>query len=83
MEDLVGALAALRGERVLITGDTGFKGSWLALWLAEAGAQVYGCALPPETASSGARLSRISMPSSTRPSSTAWLTGSDDNCERG
>ena len=37
-----------RGKRVLITGDTGFKGSWLALWLLELGAEVYGYALPPE-----------------------------------
>jgi CDP-glucose 4,6-dehydratase len=48
MEDLVTALSSLRGERVLITGDTGFKGSWLALWLSQAGAQVFGAALPPE-----------------------------------
>ncbi len=37
-----------RGKRVLITGHTGFKGSWLALWLHELGAQVTGVALPPE-----------------------------------
>jgi len=37
------------GRRVLITGHTGFKGSWLALWLAELGADVIGLALPPET----------------------------------
>lgn len=37
------------GRRVLITGHTGFKGSWLALWLLELGAQVTGLALPPET----------------------------------
>ena len=30
------------GSRVLITGHTGFKGSWLALWLNELGAEVYG-----------------------------------------
>jgi CDP-glucose 4,6-dehydratase len=34
---------------VLITGHTGFKGSWLALMLAQAGANVTGIALPPET----------------------------------
>jgi CDP-glucose 4,6-dehydratase len=34
---------------VLLTGHTGFKGSWLALWLLELGAQVTGLALPPET----------------------------------
>jgi CDP-glucose 4,6-dehydratase len=35
-------------KRVLITGDTGFKGSWLAYWLHHLGAEVYGFALPPE-----------------------------------
>lgn len=39
-----------RGRRVLLTGHTGFKGSWLALWLNELGAEVTGIALPPETA---------------------------------
>ncbi|MGE0811051.1 MAG: CDP-glucose 4,6-dehydratase [Immundisolibacter sp.] len=38
-----------RGQRVLITGHTGFKGGWLSLWLARLGAQVYGYALPPST----------------------------------
>ena len=36
------------GKRVLVTGDTGFKGSWLAFWLSELGAEVAGMALPPE-----------------------------------
>ena len=31
-----------RGRRVLVTGHTGFKGSWLALWLMELGAEVTG-----------------------------------------
>ncbi len=35
-----------RGRRVLVTGHTGFKGAWLALWLAELGAEVHGLALP-------------------------------------
>jgi CDP-glucose 4,6-dehydratase len=38
------------GKRVLLTGHTGFKGSWLALWLHRLGAQVTGLALaPPST----------------------------------
>lgn len=36
-----------RGKRVLITGHTGFKGSWMCRILLEAGAEVYGYALPP------------------------------------
>lgn len=36
-----------RGRRVLLTGHTGFKGSWLALWLASLGAEVHGFALEP------------------------------------
>jgi CDP-glucose 4,6-dehydratase len=36
-----------KGKKVLITGHTGFKGSWLAIWLKSLGADVYGYALPP------------------------------------
>ena len=36
------------GKRVLVTGHTGFKGSWLSLWLSELGAEVAGLSLPPE-----------------------------------
>jgi len=38
-----------RGKKVLITGDTGFKGSWLSLWLQALGSHVCGYALPPPT----------------------------------
>jgi CDP-glucose 4,6-dehydratase len=38
-----------RDRRVLVTGHTGFKGSWLALWLSTLGAQVSGLSLPPAT----------------------------------
>ena len=38
-----------KGKKVLITGHTGFKGGWLALWLIELGAKVSGISLPPET----------------------------------
>lgn len=37
------------GKRVLITGHTGFKGSWLAIWLHSLGAEVIGIALDPAT----------------------------------
>ena len=37
------------GRRVLLTGHTGFKGSWLTLWLRRLGAEVHGFALPPDT----------------------------------
>jgi len=36
------------GKRVLLTGHTGFKGAWAAIWLNELGAEVTGLALPPE-----------------------------------
>ena len=35
-------------KRVLLTGQTGFKGSWAALWLSRMGAKVTGLALPPD-----------------------------------
>ncbi len=38
-----------RGRRVLVVGNTGFKGAWLSLWLHRMGAQVAGLALPPPT----------------------------------
>jgi len=38
-----------RGKRVFLTGHTGFKGSWLTLWLSELGAEIKGYALAPET----------------------------------
>lgn len=36
------------GKKVFITGHTGFKGAWLAFWLVELGAEVFGYALEPE-----------------------------------
>lgn len=37
------------GKRVLVTGHTGFKGSWLSLWLQSMGAELRGVALTPPT----------------------------------
>lgn len=45
MEGVVNA-GFWRGRRVLLTGHTGFKGAWLALWLERLGAEVTGLALP-------------------------------------
>jgi CDP-glucose 4,6-dehydratase len=38
-----------KGKKVFITGNTGFKGSWLSIWLKELGAEVYGFALEPKS----------------------------------
>jgi CDP-glucose 4,6-dehydratase len=47
------------GRRVLITGITGFKGAWLALWMGELGAQVRGYSLAPPTSPSLFDLAKI------------------------
>lgn len=56
---------AFAGRRVLVTGHTGFKGSWLSLWLRELGAQVSGFALPPQEGGLFVRLGLQSLISST------------------
>lgn len=48
-----------RGKRVLITGHTGFKGSWLSIWLHALGAEVIGLALDPATSRDNYVLSGI------------------------
>ncbi|GHG69279.1 CDP-glucose 4,6-dehydratase [Alishewanella longhuensis] len=51
MEDLVESCfnGTFASKRVLLTGHTGFKGSWLALWLQQLGAEVTGLSLAPDT----------------------------------
>ena len=51
-----------KGRRVLLTGHTGFKGSWLLLWLNDLGAQVWGYALRPEPSPSLFRQLRFGSP---------------------
>jgi CDP-glucose 4,6-dehydratase len=55
--DTAGAFA---GRRVLVTGHTGFKGSWLSLWLHRLGAAVSGFALDPATEPSNFTCSELS-----------------------
>ena len=47
MENVISS--AFQGKRVLVTGHTGFKGSWLSIWLHAMGAKVIGVALDPAT----------------------------------
>ncbi len=43
MEEMVKMFKEVyQGKKVLVTGNTGFKGSWLSLWLNQLGAEVYG-----------------------------------------
>src|ERR1700733_5125651 len=48
-----------RGRRVFLTGHTGFKGSWLAVWLDRLGARVSGFALAPPAAPSLFEVAKI------------------------
>lgn len=48
-----------KGRKVFVTGHTGFKGSWLSLWLHHLGAQVTGYALDPPTQPSLYRLAKV------------------------
>lgn len=56
------------GKRVFLTGNTGFKGSWLSLWLEALGAEVTGYALSPPTEPSLFELAGLSK-------TTRWIEG--------
>ena len=49
------------GKSILITGHTGFKGSWLTLWLSELGAKITGLALSPEFSPNHWELLRLNI----------------------
>ena len=49
MENLVINPNFWRNQNVFLTGHTGFKGGWLAIWLTYLGANVYGYSLNPST----------------------------------
>jgi CDP-glucose 4,6-dehydratase len=56
----VSRMSAFAGRSVFVTGHTGFKGSWLALWLDALGAKVTGYALDPPTDPSNYAASGVS-----------------------
>ena len=55
----------LIGKKILVTGNTGFTGSWLSLWLESLGIEYLGYSLPPETIPSLFELANLAETSST------------------
>ena len=49
LESMVKDVNFWKNKRVLVTGNTGFKGSWLSIWLSQLGANLRGYSLPPPT----------------------------------
>jgi CDP-glucose 4,6-dehydratase len=60
LEIMNNKLKAYKGKRVLLTGHTGFKGTWLSVWLNSLGAEIIGYALDPATSPNIYDLSGIS-----------------------
>jgi CDP-glucose 4,6-dehydratase len=58
-------LNAFRGKKILVTGHTGFKGTWISRTLVLAGAEVHGLALSPESGSIFSRIEDLGIRSST------------------
>ena len=52
MENMVIDTSFWQGRKVFLTGHTGFKGSWMSLWLKQLGAEVTGYSLDPPTSAS-------------------------------
>lgn len=59
MEEMAVNAGFWRDKRVFLTGHTGFKGGWLALWLHSLGARVFGYSLPPATNPSLFEVARV------------------------
>ena len=55
-----GLAKAFQGKRIFITGHTGFKGSWLSIWLKELGAEVLGYSLEPPSVPNNFDVTRLS-----------------------
>jgi CDP-glucose 4,6-dehydratase len=62
---MLNQLSEFRGKKILVTGHTGFKGSWLSRTLVLAGAEVHGLALSPELGSIFSRIKDLGIQSST------------------
>ena len=62
---MLNQLSDYRGKNILVTGHTGFKGTWLSRALVLAGAEVHGLALNPEFGSIYSRIADLGMQSST------------------
>ena len=59
LESLVVTAEFWRGKKVFVTGHTGFKGSWMALWLTQMGATVCGYSLAPPSTPSLFEVARV------------------------
>jgi CDP-glucose 4,6-dehydratase len=62
---MLSQLNAFKGKKVLVTGHTGFKGTWMSRTLVLAGAEVHGLALSPELGSIFSRIEDLGLQSST------------------
>lgn len=62
---MLNQISAFRGKKILVTGHTGFKGTWLSRTLVHAGAEVHGLALAPEPGSIYSRIKDLGIDSST------------------
>jgi len=62
---MLNQLSVFHGKKILVTGHTGFKGTWLSRTLVLAGAEVYGIALAPDEGSIYSRINDLGIQNST------------------